>query len=143
MIALWYFSFTSLSTVGFGDFNPKSNIERLIIAFFLMFGVAIFSYIMGSFIQILNVAKEFAAENEDGINLSKFFGTLRKFNNEEDIKLSLKKEIESFFDYKWQLDKNEIVFDDEFGTYLSQMEGTDLINRLYYDCLFETFLKSY
>ena len=108
-----------------------------------MFGVAIFSYIMGSFIQILNVAKEFAAENEDGINLSKFFGTVRKFNNEEDIKLSLKKEIESFFDYKWQLDKNEIVFDDEFGTYLSQMEGTDLINRLYYDCLFETFLKSY
>ena len=45
-----YFSFTSLTTVGFGDFHPKSNFERIFIAFGLMFGVAIFSYIMGEFI---------------------------------------------------------------------------------------------
>ena len=48
-----YFSFTSLTTVGFGDFHPKSNFERIFIAFGLMFGVAIFSYIMGEFIQMI------------------------------------------------------------------------------------------
>jgi len=47
MIILMYFSFTSLTTVGFGDFNPRSNVERLFISFGLLFGVAIFSYIMG------------------------------------------------------------------------------------------------
>lgn len=48
-----YYAFTSLSTVGFGDYNPKSNIERVLCAFILMFGVSIFSYIMGIFIEIL------------------------------------------------------------------------------------------
>jgi hypothetical protein len=48
-----YFSFTSLSTVGFGDFYPKSDVERLVGAFMIMFGVAIFSMFMGIFIEIL------------------------------------------------------------------------------------------
>ena len=48
-----YFAFTSLSTVGFGDYAPRGNIERAFGAFMLLFGVAIFSYIMGNFIEIL------------------------------------------------------------------------------------------
>lgn len=48
-----YFAFTSLSTVGFGDYYPVSDMERLVGAFVLLFGVAIFSYIMGNFITIL------------------------------------------------------------------------------------------
>ena len=76
MIIGLYFSFTSLSTVGFGDFNPKSNIERFICAFILLFGVAIFSYVMGNFIEILDQFKEFHKDLEDGDNLAKFMGTL-------------------------------------------------------------------
>lgn len=49
-----YFAFTSLSTVGFGDYAPRGNIERAFGAFMLLFGVAIFSYIMGNFIEILS-----------------------------------------------------------------------------------------
>ena len=48
-IMLTYFMFTSLSTVGFGDRRPCSDNERLVGAFLLMFGVSIFSYVMGSF----------------------------------------------------------------------------------------------
>jgi potassium voltage-gated channel Eag-related subfamily H protein 8 len=54
LIACMYFAFTSLSTVGFGDFNPRGDIERILCAFILLFGVAIFSYIMGNFIDILD-----------------------------------------------------------------------------------------
>ena len=50
---LIYYAFTSLSTVGFGDLAPRSDSERLFVAFMLLFGVAIFSYIMGVFIEIL------------------------------------------------------------------------------------------
>ena len=49
-----YFAFTSLSTVGFGGYSPRGNIERAFGAFILLFGVAIFSYIMGNFIDILS-----------------------------------------------------------------------------------------
>ena len=52
-IIVTYYMFTSLSTVGFGDYNPRSDFERIFIAFVLLFGVAIFSYIMGNFQEIL------------------------------------------------------------------------------------------
>ena len=51
--AILYFSFTSLSTVGFGDYHPTNDIERLIGAFILLFGVAIFSVVMSNFTDIL------------------------------------------------------------------------------------------
>jgi hypothetical protein len=52
-ILMVYYAFTSLSTVGFGDLHPRSDLERAFIALLLLFGVAIFSYIMGNFIEIL------------------------------------------------------------------------------------------
>jgi hypothetical protein len=51
-IGITYFSFTSLSTVGFGDMHPRNDYERSLTAFILLFGVAIFSIVMGNFIEI-------------------------------------------------------------------------------------------
>ena len=48
-----YFGFTTLSTVGFGDLTPRSNFERSVGAFILVSGVAMFSLLMGNFIEIL------------------------------------------------------------------------------------------
>ena len=45
-VGVLYFSFTSLSTVGFGDYHPTNDLERIIGAFILCFGVAIFSIVM-------------------------------------------------------------------------------------------------
>jgi len=53
-----YFAFTTLSTVGFGDYYPKGDVERLVGGFVMLFGVAIFSYIMGKFIEILDKYKD-------------------------------------------------------------------------------------
>jgi hypothetical protein len=75
-----YYAFTSLSTVGFGDFHPRSNVERVFVALMLLFGVAIFSYIMGNFIQILNQIKCLNSTFDDGDNLSKFFGLIKNYN---------------------------------------------------------------
>ena len=41
-----YFSLTSLTTVGLGDYRPVNNIERIICVMIILFGVSIFSYIM-------------------------------------------------------------------------------------------------
>lgn len=67
MIAtLTYFAFTSLSTVGFGDYAPRSDLERGVGAFLLLSGVAIFSIIMGQFIEILDSYMKFNEENNEG-----------------------------------------------------------------------------
>lgn len=48
-----YFMLTTLTTVGFGDYNPKSEMERIIMTFILLIGVACFSWIMSQFMDIL------------------------------------------------------------------------------------------
>ena len=84
VVSSMYFSFTSLSTVGFGDFNPKSDIERLITCVLLLFGVAIFSYIMGDFIEMLNKYKELNAELDDGDSLPlSRVGSLREHSQQK------------------------------------------------------------
>ena len=75
-----YFAFTSLTTVGFGDFYPISDQEQLFAAFMLLFGVLIFSYIMNEYIALIDNYKEHIAEYDEGDNLRKFFGMLKHFN---------------------------------------------------------------
>ena len=53
LVKVWYFALTTLSTIGFGDMSPVSVQERGIGAFILLIGVAVFSFIMGEFIEIL------------------------------------------------------------------------------------------
>jgi len=101
MVLLIYYASTSLSTVGFGDYYPVSNPERLFTVFILLFGVMIFSYIMGEFIEILNSYKYLEAPLDDGEELQKFFGVLKYLNNDVPIDLELKIKIEVYFDYKW------------------------------------------
>ena len=51
-IIMIYFSFTTLSTVGIGDFHPRSNFERSIIAPTLLFGAMCLAYISNEFVKI-------------------------------------------------------------------------------------------
>ena len=51
---LVYYASTSLSTVGFGDFSPVSDSGRIVTVIILLFGVMIFSYLVGEFVNISN-----------------------------------------------------------------------------------------
>ena len=51
----------------------------------LLLGCLIFSYIIGEFNSILANIKVVNASFDDGDNLSKFIGCLKKFNNDKDI----------------------------------------------------------
>lgn len=48
-----YFALTTLSTVGYGDYVPISNTEKIATVIVMMSGVAFFSYIMNEFIEII------------------------------------------------------------------------------------------
>lgn len=101
-----------MSTVGFGDFHPRSEAEQLFCSSILLFGVAIFSYIMGVFISILEQFKQCEADLDEGDKLSKFFGLLVKFNNGKPIDVEMKSSFEKYFEYKWTKDRNQ-AFRDE------------------------------
>ena len=44
-----YFALTMLSTVGYGDMFPISNIEMIVGVALMMIGVSVFSIVMGQF----------------------------------------------------------------------------------------------
>ena len=85
VLKLVYFSFTTLTTVGFGDLHPRSDAERVFVAFGMLIGVAIFSIFMSEFIEIVTETMLPPADGDED-NLAKFFGLLKGFNRQEEIK---------------------------------------------------------
>ena len=134
-----YFAFTSLSTVGFGDLHPRSDYERLFTAFILLFGVAIFSFVMGNFIDILNSFKTINDDFDEGDNLSRFFGLIKQFNKGQDLDIKMKERIESFFDYRWNNNPNSAIHDQTDKDLLDQLPN-DIQRKIYTDFLFMGFL---
>ena len=68
LIITCYFALTTLSTVGYGDFVPKSQTELIFTVFIEMAGVAFFSFIMGEFFSIIeryNVKIKVPDKNKD------------------------------------------------------------------------------
>ena len=78
-VAVVYFSFTTLTTVGFGDFNPRSDPERIFMAFGMLAGVAVFSFFMSEFIDIVTQLMLPPADGDED-ELAKFFSLLKRFN---------------------------------------------------------------
>lgn len=54
VIVSWYYSMTTLTTVGYGDYYPISNTEIFMAVVYMLCGVVFFSYIMSSVIEIIN-----------------------------------------------------------------------------------------
>lgn len=86
LIILVYFAFTTLTTVGFGDYAPRSDIERAVWSIILVIGVATFSLILSEFIKIIGQVKsmyeEFSAEDDQ---LRIFLSVLKRFNHNKPI----------------------------------------------------------
>lgn len=100
-----YFALTTLSTVGYGDFYPISNVERIVAVIIMLGGVAFFSYIMGNFIEIIsNYEKKMGVVDKSG-DLNMWLVLLTRFTFNQPLPKSLIAQIESNFNYYWAQDR--------------------------------------
>ena len=76
----FYYALTTLSTVGFGDFYPKSNGERLMGSLVILIGVALFSIIISEFLDMINEIRSVLKQDTDDEMLEWFFAALKRFN---------------------------------------------------------------
>ena len=76
-----YFMMTSLSTVGFGDYYPTNNFERIFGSLILLAGVAVFSYIMSKLATMIINFNLMTGESEENNTIDGFFTLLKKFND--------------------------------------------------------------
>jgi len=89
LIVSCYFALTTLSTVGYGDFYPVSNLERIIAILIMLCGVAFFSYIMGSFIEIISNYEKKMGVIDKGTDLHNWMTLLTRFTNNKPLPKSL------------------------------------------------------
>lgn len=137
-----YFAFTSLSTVGLGDFCPKGEAEMILCSMLLLFGVAIFSYIMGMFIDMIDQLQELHKDLDDADNLSKFFGVLQNFNNNKPIDPDMKHNIEEYFKFKWRLDRGQaFVLKQDIDLLMELPEETK--HKLFGEFLYKDFICAF
>jgi hypothetical protein len=134
-----YYMLTTLSTVGYGDFFPLTNIERVICVVVMLFGVAFFSYIMGRFIEIIegfNSEKKTGTENDES-DLKNWFTLLAKFKKNKVLSKRLTKKIQHYFEYYWENDRlAAIKADNEYMKALPRSIKMIMINYLFGDVLF-------
>jgi hypothetical protein len=124
MFAVSYFSFTTLSTVGFGDFHPRSNIERILAAVVLLVGVAVFSFIMSNFIEILMRYKIITADNDESEALAKWMGLLARYSANHKLEKSMIEKLENYFNYYWSHDRNFAIRNETGQRFMSELPKT-------------------
>jgi len=77
-----YFTFTTMSTVGFGDFHPMNDFERLQCIFIFIFGLMGFPIIIKDIINMIYIWKQYNNYNNDAhsncihANLLAFFSVI-------------------------------------------------------------------
>ena len=100
LVKFWYFAITTLSTIGYGDYCPKSVNEKWVNGFILLVGVAIYSLIMNYLIQIIDDYKkiEEVGKHKD---LSNWIIMLQKFNGGNPLSKDVITKIEDFFEFYW------------------------------------------
>lgn len=76
MIKGVYFTFTTLTTIGFGDLVPKNNAEYIMSSIVMLSGVSVFSYAISRFLEVSEIFKKIEEEIGDDRLFALFFSTL-------------------------------------------------------------------
>eukprot|EP01022_Parablepharisma_sp_SALTPOND_P018466 TRINITY_DN3017_c0_g1_i1.p3 TRINITY_DN3017_c0_g1~~TRINITY_DN3017_c0_g1_i1.p3 ORF type:complete len:507 (-),score=71.30 TRINITY_DN3017_c0_g1_i1:7765-9285(-) len=101
VVRCMYFIMTTLTTVGYGDYYPLSNAERIYIIFVQLIGVSFYSYIMGNFIEVISSYEKKVGIVDKGSELENWLTFLTRFNANKPLDKNLVDEIEDHFKYFW------------------------------------------
>jgi len=134
-----YFSLTTLSTVGYGDLSPKSNYEMFLGMWILLGGVAFFSYIMGSFIEIISTFNQNLGNEDHTFELHNWLALLVRFR-EKPIPNSLYRQINEHYKHYWANDRlSQISGGNEFLAALPRQIKRSLVVHYLFDDVFYNF----
>jgi len=89
LIISCYFALTTLSTVGYGDYYPISNKEKIAGIVVMLAGVAFFSYIMSSFIDIISNYNKKIGGVDRGAELHNWMTMLSRFTSNTPLSKNL------------------------------------------------------
>ena len=135
LIVSWYYALTTLSTVGYGDYYPISNLERWLAWVIMLLGVAFFSYIMGNFIEIVTNYNKKMGIIDRGTELHNWMTMLTRFTNNKPLPKNLFNKIDAHFNYFWANDRLASTSPDDpyMNTLPRSIKRTIMTNYLFQD----------
>ncbi len=105
-----YYTIATLSTVGYGDVFPISDIEKVLAIFIMLGGVGFFSYVMSSFIDIIQTFNpELGATTEEKFELHNWMTLLTRFRENKPLPNLIYRQINEHFKYYWANNRLEQV----------------------------------
>jgi len=90
-LAAWYWSMTTLTTVGYGDITPSTNTERLLTIFAMVIGASFYGYVVGSIASIIS---------SHDVNAAAFYerlGLVQAWMNHHRFPRSLRRSVKRYF----------------------------------------------
>ena len=131
-----------MSTIGYGDYLPKSIEEKKFVSAILFIGVTVFSLVVNQMVDVLKDFKEIGqgGSMENPRDLGKWIGLLAYINNGIPLDKKLRIKIEDFFEYYWSKDRmrtlkstaDKKIIDELQDTFVQQI----LMEFLYVDFLY-------
>ena len=139
-----YFALTTLSTVGYGDMYPISNIDKILIALLQLIGIIFFSYVLGMFVSILESGSESILDSKLGgsqeiICLQSWLNLLSRFRNDIPVPDKLEERLIDHFNDNWKRDRRPFVMEHGFIHALPRSLKTALIVNYTFDDIFGAF----
>ena len=135
-----YFSITTLSTVGYGDLSPVTNIEKVLGVFIMLAGVGFFSFVMSSFIEIISNFNRNLGVVEETFELHNWMTLLTRFRENKPLPNSLYRQINQHFKYFWTNNRlKQVQKDNEFINALPSSIKRGIIVHYLFDDIFYNF----
>jgi voltage-gated potassium channel len=126
-VASLYWSFSTITTVGYGDLTPSNTAERLFAIVAMVVGVTIFAYFMGSMTSIVSALNESQQQYDKRMEEVETFLTFR------DIPASLAERVKSYYRFLWARELQA-----EEGRWLDGLNGalrTEMVLYMYQDAV--------
>ena len=108
VLVMFYWSLTTLSTIGLGDYYPVSDYERSLMCFVFLMGVAFFTYCSNVLVEIIKFIMDINKPRDYFIQTDfiRFMNVLKRFNKYEKQDEQFVHKMEDYFIYRWTNDKN-------------------------------------
>lgn len=90
-----YWCVTTLTTVGYGDLTPHSNLEKIYTMIVMILGVGVYGYVIGNVANIISSLDVGKAQHQERVEKINAFMIDHKFTSD------LQRRVKNYFSYLW------------------------------------------